>query len=201
MTTHILIGAHGYIAGPMTLREAERWRDFLARDAEYLIIQEVHTCRRPVAHAATAALRKLAALCVQGSAPYMPCLSRRETSATPTRRPIMRTAITLASIMILSCSALADGYSSASAKPRKHHKQSQLCKPAVMAAGDAKVTTTWARSEAWKQWRQAVRSAHGEQYMDRGAARAVVVRCTDSGVSGLTKRCTVSAQPCQARAL
>lgn len=102
-------------------------------------------------------------------------------------------------LMFCTC-ALADGFTSASAKPKKHRPSSHACKPAIQAAGDAKVTTAWARAEAWKQWRQAVRSAHGEQYMSASSARGVVVRCTDSGVSGLTKRCVISAQPCQARA-
>jgi len=111
----------------------------------------------------------------------------------------MRRLMTCILALSLCTCALADGYGSASAKPKRHHKPAHTCKPTVQAAGDAKVTTAWARSEAWKQWRQAVRNSHGEQYMDRSAARAVVVRCTDSGTSGFTKRCVVSAQPCQAR--
>jgi len=50
MTTHVLIGSKGYIAGPVTLREAWRRIAYLTLTMDqYIVIMEARKCSAPAA--------------------------------------------------------------------------------------------------------------------------------------------------------
>lgn len=71
------------------------------------------------------------------------------------------------------------------------------CLARVEVAGVSRPTEGLARGNAWKRWRETVRAANGEQYMDNTYAIGERVRCHIASSGGWTKRCIVSAVPCR----
>ena len=84
-----------------------------------------------------------------------------------------------------------------SSRPRRAQFGGKRCLSRVEVAGVSRPTEGLARGNAWKRWRETVRSAYGEQYMDNTFAVGERMRCHIASSGGWTKRCTVSAVPCR----
>lgn len=82
-------------------------------------------------------------------------------------------------------------------RPARADFGGRRCIARVEVAGVSRPTEGFARGNAWKRWRETVRAAYGEQYMDDSLAVRKDVRCHIASSGGWTKRCVVSAIPCR----
>lgn len=99
-----------------------------------------------------------------------------------------------------SCaSSLADTYTLTSGKRRPAEPQTSCARVAVQAVGAESLIRSRAVKSAENKWREAVRNAHGEKFMDLASSRHKRLTCTASGTRGYSQRCSLSALPCEAR--
>lgn len=99
-----------------------------------------------------------------------------------------------------SCaSSQADIFILTSAKRKPAEPQTSCARVAVQAVGSESLIRSRAVASAENKWREAVRNAHGEKFMDLASARHKRLTCTASGTRGYSQRCSLSALPCEAR--
>lgn len=115
----------------------------------------------------------------------------------------MRVILTLATVGALTATqcapVLADGLTHLASGKRQPPQQSQCARVAVQAVGAESLIRSRAVRSAENKWREAVRNAHGEKFMDLASSRNKRLVCTAAGTRGYSQRCSLSALPCEAR--
>lgn len=197
MTTYTLTTPHAEI-GPYSLREIGRLEKMLRPYHEFIIIRRVPCV--PASRASFDRPASFAKRCVQGQGIPTPHACSALSNARSTAMKILLTMCLGSALAATSCASIqADTFTLTSAKRKPAAPQTSCARAAVQVVGAESLLRSRAVKSAENKWREAVRNAHGEKFMDLASSRHKRLTCTASGTRGYSQRCSLSALPCEAQ--